>query len=255
MTRPTRIARIPPARVLLEIDQPYSNHNGGDLAFGPDGYLYIATGDGGSGGDPLGNAQNLRSLLGKILRLDVDRSRHGLPYAIPEDNPFYGNTGGIREEIYAYGLRNPWRIAFDRETGELWAADVGQSAMEEIDIVEKGRNYGWNVMEGSLCFRTLRCDRDGLTLPVWEYAPEGGGASVTGGYVYRGNEIPALRGQYVFADFIDGRIWTLRRDERGGAKVRLLDTRIGGITSFGEDEAGELYAALYDGRVLRLAAP
>lgn len=241
-------------RVLLKIGQPYSNHNGGDMAFGPDGYLYIATGDGGSGGDPQGYAQNRKSLLGKILRLDVDGRSADLPYAIPADNPFYGNKEGYREEIYAYGLRNPWRISFDRETGELWAADVGQSDVEEIDVITAGGNYGWNRMEGSTCFKARECDRDGLVMPVWEYAPEGRGASITGGYVYRGDAIPALRGWYVFADFMDGRMWTLLPGDGTEPRVALLEMRVPGITSFGEDEAGELFATLFDGKVMRLVA-
>jgi len=242
-------------RVLLEIGQPFSNHNGGDLAFGPDGYLYIATGDGGSGGDPQGNAQNLKSLLGKILRIDVDRSEGSRPYAIPADNPFRGNSEGIREEIYAYGLRNPWRISFDRTTGELWAADVGQNAREEIDIITSGGNYGWNIMEGSLCYGSSGCDPSGLVPPVWEYEPEGRGASITGGYVYRGNEIPALRGRYIFADFVDGRFFTLLLRKGAEPLFTESDSRIPGITSFGEGEAGELYMTLHDGTVMRILAP
>ncbi|OUN01238.1 MAG: hypothetical protein BAA02_13500 [Paenibacillaceae bacterium ZCTH02-B3] len=241
--------------ILLEFDQPYQNHNGGQLAFGADGYLYIATGDGGSAGDPQGNGQNLKTLLGKILRIDVDRQSGSLNYAIPPDNPFAGNRDGYREEIYAYGLRNPWRFSFDPATGRLWAADVGQNAMEEIDIIEKGRNYGWNVMEGSLCFNPRSgCRQDGLTLPVWEYPPLGGrgGASVTGGYVYRGKEIPELQGKYVFADYMDGRMWVLEYDGSGPARATELDIRQQGISSFGVDENGELYACVLDGKILRI---
>ncbi|HEY8529073.1 MAG TPA: PQQ-dependent sugar dehydrogenase [Paenibacillaceae bacterium] len=241
--------------ILLEFNQPYPNHNGGQLAFGPDGYLYIATGDGGSGGDPQGNGQNLKTLLGKILRIDVDGRSGNLNYAIPPDNPFAGNRDGYREEIYAYGLRNPWRFSFDPATGWLWAADVGQNAMEEIDIIEKGRNYGWNVMEGSLCFNPRSgCKKDGLTLPIWEYPPlrGSGGASVTGGYVYRGKEIPELVGKYVFADFVDGRMWVLEYDGSGPARATELDIRQPDISSFGVDENGELYACILDGKIMRI---
>ena len=241
--------------VLMEFDQPYPNHNGGQLAFGPDGYLYIATGDGGSGGDPQGNGQNLKTLLGKILRIDVDRQSGSRNYAIPPDNPFAGNRDGSREEIYAYGLRNPWRFSFDPATGWLWAADVGQNAVEEIDIIENGRNYGWNVMEGSLCHNPRTgCKTDGFTLPVWEYQPLGGsgGASVTGGYVYRGKEIPELAGKYVFSDFMDGRMWVLEYDGKSPARVTELDIRQPEISSFGVDERGELYACILDGKIKRI---
>jgi len=237
-------------RILLEFSQPYQNHNGGELAFGPDGHLYIATGDGGSAGDPQGNAQNVRSWLGKILRIDVDGRADGKPYAVPLDNPFYGNAEGALEEIYAYGLRNPWRFSFDPATGMLWAADVGQDRREEINIIEKGGNYGWNVMEGTSCFRAASCEADRYIAPVFEYEPEDR-ASVTGGYVYRGRGIPGLVGHYVFADFMDGRVWTLDADGDLQAKEHE-NLRMPGITSFGTDEDGELYACLYDGRILRL---
>ncbi len=241
--------------ILLTIKQPFSNHNGGEIAFGEDGYLYIATGDGGSGGDPQGNGQNLESLLGKILRINVDSSNGSHTYTIPADNPFYKNKDGFREEIYAYGLRNPWRFSFDRETGKLWAADVGQNSVEEIDIIENGHNYGWNTMEGSLCFKPKQgCEQANLTSPVWEYNPESGGASITGGYVYRGKEIPSLVGKYIFADFVDGRIWTLSYDDANRAVAEMLELKEFNITSFGEDEAGELYACLYDGRIVRLSS-
>ena len=240
-------------RVLLEFDQPYANHNGGQLAFGPDGYLYIATGDGGSAGDPHGNGQNLKTLLGKILRIDADRRDGNLPYAIPADNPFAGNRERYREEIYAYGFRNPWRFSFDPETGRLWAADVGQNSVEEIDIVEKGKNYGWNVTEGSRCFKPREnCRKDGIVLPIWEYEPLGGGASVTGGFVYRGEDIPGLKGKYVVADFVDGRMWTLDYDGQSQAVATLLEWTQPGISSFGVDERGELYACLLEGKILQI---
>ncbi|MEX0771394.1 MAG: PQQ-dependent sugar dehydrogenase, partial [Balneolaceae bacterium] len=170
--------------VILSYDQPFWNHNGGQIAFGPDGYLYIAVGDGGSGGDPQGHGQDRTTLLGTILRIDVDRQEDGNNYAIPADNPFAGNTQGYREEIFAYGLRNPWRFSFDAETGRLWTGDVGQNAYEEIDVVENGGNYGWNIMEGNHCFEpSTGCDREGLELPVWDYSQESGDKSITGGFV------------------------------------------------------------------------
>ncbi|MCP5150994.1 MAG: PQQ-dependent sugar dehydrogenase [Chromatiales bacterium] len=229
------------ARVLLTFAQPFTNHNGGDIAFGPDGYLYIATGDGGSGGDPLGAGQDLTTLLGKILRIDVDGA---LPYAIPPGNPFVGQPSA-RAEIWAYGLRNPWRIAFDRLTGDLWIADVGQNQWEEVNLeprgIAGGRNYGWNVMEGTHCFApSSGCDQSGLVLPVIEY-DHSLGCSVTGGYRYRGSALPQRAGTYLFADYCSGRIWGATPGPAGSwLTEQLLDTALG-ITSFGEDEAGELY--------------
>lgn len=241
--------------VLLEFNQPYANHNGGQLDFGPDGYLYIGAGDGGSAGDPQGNGQNLKTLLGKILRIDVNKTSGGRHYAIPKDNPFIGNKKMIKEEIYAYGLRNPWRFSFDLPTGRLWAADVGQNRVEEIDLIVKGKNYGWSIMEGSSCYKPQKnCSKSGITLPIWEYNPQDGGASVTGGYVYRGKLIPALQGKYLFADFIDGRVWSLDYDGKKKPKAELLKLRQANITSFGVDEAGEIYACLYDGHIVRLTA-
>ena len=238
-------------QVLLEFDQPYSNHNGGQLAFGPDGYLYIAVGDGGSGGDPLGHGQNLRTLLGTILRIDVDRTAAGLDYAIPPDNPFAENMQGYREEIYAYGLRNPWRISFDADTGQWWTGDVGQNAFEEIDIITKGSNYGWNIMEGMHCYRTSTCDQSALELPVWEYSQENGDRSVTGGYVYRGVAVPQLLGRYIYADFVSGRIWALDLSQSDNPKnILLMETDIG-ISSFGVDAQNELYACGFDGKIYR----
>ncbi|MBI4427748.1 MAG: PQQ-dependent sugar dehydrogenase [Ignavibacteriales bacterium] len=239
--------------VILEINQPYSNHNGGGLAFGPDGYLYIGTGDGGSGGDPDNRAQNNADLLGKFLRLNIDSSHAGKNYAIPPDNPLVGNTTGYREEIFAWGLRNPWRFSFDSVTGWLWAADVGQSAWEEIDIIEKGKNYGWRIMEGFRCYNPpTGCDQTGLTLPVWEYGHNAtGGFSVTGGYVYRGSVIPALQGKYVYADFGSGRIWFLSYDGTNPASNELFKESGLGISSFGLDESGELYLTAFDGKVYK----
>ena len=240
-------------RRLIEFKQPYSNHNGGELAFGPDGYLYIASGDGGSGGDPHGHGQNLQSWLGKILRIDVNKTEGTKGYSIPLDNPFVGNDQGNFEEIYAYGLRNPWRFSFDSATGLLYAADVGQNKLEEINIIHNGGNYGWNTMEGSSCYKpSNNCDRTGLTMPIYEYKPDSR-ASITGGYVYRGNEIAALQGKYIFADFIDGRMWALtyEADQAEGTAIEL-DLNQPSITSFGTDEAGEIYICLHNGTILRL---
>lgn len=239
--------------ILMTFQQPYQNHNGGQLAFGPDdGYLYIATGDGGSGGDPHGNAQNRETLLGKILRIDVDNKDPGLNYAIPPDNPFTGNTEGYREEIYAYGLRNPWRFSFDPLTNRLWAADVGQNTIEEIDLIEKGGNYGWNIMEGSLCFNPpAGCDSAGLELLVYEYGHQLG-QSITGGFIYHGEELPILQGAYIYSDFISGTIWGLWYEE-GKEPVNFVLSESGlNISSFGVDEDYELYLTAFDGKIYRL---
>lgn len=226
--------------VIFEIGQPYHNHNGGQIAFGPDGYLYIGLGDGGSAGDPLGNGQDTSTLLGSILRIDVSNATPRQPYAIPPDNPF-ADSGG-RSEIWAYGLRNPWRFSFDRETGDLWAGDVGQNQWEEIDIIERGGNYGWNILEGNHCFRPREgCDREGAIPPVWEYSLDGAPCSVIGGYVYRGDAIPWLRGAYVYGDFCSGKVYGLRYE--GGQVTEhkeLADTGLR-IMSFAQDHAGELY--------------
>lgn len=228
---------------LVMVPQPYSNHNGGMLAFGPDGYLYIATGDGGAGGDPGNRGQSPDTLLGKILRIDVDR---GDPYGIPPDNPFAGQESG--REIFALGFRNPWRFSFDRQTGRLWAADVGQNRWEEIDVVEAGNNYGWRVMEGAHCFQPSRgCAMAGLTLPVAEYRNQSPHCAVTGGYVYRGKRLEFLRGTYVFGDYCSGRIMGLI----DGQPHVLLASGLR-ISSFGEDEAGELYVVDHGGGIYRI---
>ena len=239
-------------KILLRMDDPFSNHNGGWLEFGRDGFLYIATGDGGSGGDPLRNGQSLRTLLGKILRIDIDE---GSPYGIPPDNPFV-NRSGARKEIWAYGLRNPWRNSFDRTTGDLWIGDVGQSGLEEIDVRASGKggaNFGWNVMEGSRCFNSSSCDRSDLVLPISEY-PTQDGCAVTGGYVYRGSAFPKLVGAYFYADYCNGRIFALdaaKGLQRETGERRLLDTELS-ISSFGEDETGDLYVIGHGGTVHRL---
>jgi glucose/arabinose dehydrogenase len=237
-------------RILLIVNQPFANHNAGQLAFGPDGMLYFGLGDGGSGGDPLGNGQNLQTLLGKMLRIDVDHTAGTKPYAIPADNPFA--SGGGLQEIWAYGFRNPWRFSFDNATGRLFVADVGQDAFEEIDIVTKGANYGWNIMEGSHCFNpSSGCNMSGLTLPIIDYA-HSEGDTVIGGYLYRGSLIPALQGAYIFGDFSNGKVWMLQETTPGSwTRTQLLSTGKP-ISSFGRDEAGELYAVDYSGSVLQV---
>ena len=239
-------------QVLLRVTQPYSNHNGGDLAFGPDGFLYVALGDGGAGGDPQNNAQNRSVLLGKILRVNVDTSGGELPYGIPPDNPFAGNASGWREEIFAYGLRNPWRFSFDPVTGFLWCGDVGQGAREEIDLIANGNNYGWHIMEGMLCYSpSSGCDMTGLTLPVWDYDRASGG-SITGGYVYRGQRLPDLVGYYVYGDFVSGRIWALEYGGPGSVTNVALDTTGAySLSAFGIDEAGDLFCCTLGGEIFR----
>jgi len=240
--------------VLLQVNQPYRNHNGGQLAFGPDGYLCIALGDGGSAGDPQNNGQNKSSLLGKILRLDVNCTSDNKNYCIPTDNPFAGNTQGFKEEIYAYGLRNPWRFSFDPVTGWLWAGDVGQDLWEEIDIIEKGKNYGWRIMEGNHCYKSSTCDTSGLTLPIWEYGHDNqGGCSITGGYVYRGKKFPELYGKYLYGDYCSGRIWTLSYDGVNPAKNTLLLKEDINISSFGIDKDNEIYICDLNGKIYKLA--
>ncbi len=240
--------------VLLTIAQPYSNHNGGQLAFGPDGMLWIGTGDGGSAGDPQGYSQNPGTLLGKLLRLDVSAP---VGYAVPADNPFV-NEPAARGEIWALGVRNPWRFSFDRARGDLYVADVGQSRFEEVTVIEAtdagGRNLGWNVMEGFECFEADQCDRTGLTLPAAVYS-HADGCSVTGGFVYRGTAEPELDGRYVFADFCSGRLWALMAAGPDGWWLAEVGRHDGAIAAFGEDESGELYAVdLAAGTLLRVTA-
>ena len=249
---------------IMVIPQPYSNHNGGHLVFGPDGYLYIGVGDGGSANDPQGHGQNRSTLLGTILRIDVSTIDSEGRYAVPPDNPFVGAGGGVREEVWAYGLRNPWRFNFDLATGDLWAADVGQNAWEEVDIIQPGLNYGWNVMEGAHCFaggRSLssllrrgpgECDQDGLELPVVEYDREGG-CSITGGYVYRGARLPSLAGAYVYGDFCSGKIWAVRMEDGAVTEHRLLVDSDLRLAAFGEGPEGELYMLSFDEKIYRLA--
>ena len=240
--------------IILTVEQPFINHNGGQLAFGPDGYLYVGLGDGGSGGDPFNNGQKTNTLLGKILRIDVESGE--TPYAIPDDNP-YVNNPDYRPEIWALGLRNPWRFSFDRGTGDLYIADVGQDLYEEVNYQPAkssgGENYGWRIMEGFHCFESPNCDTTGLTLPVWEY-DHSVGCSITGGFVYRGSAFPDMAGIYFYGDYCSGRIWGLRKTAGGWENEQLLDTSFF-ITSFGQDEAGEIYALdLKNGGVHRLVS-
>ena len=241
--------------ILFEINQPYNNHNGGQLAFGPDGYLYIALGDGGSAGDPKNNGQNKSTLLGKILRIDVNCTSENKRYCIPPDNPLKRNTQGYKEEIYACGLRNPWRFSFDPVTGLLWAGDVGQDLWEEIDIIEKGKNYGWGIMEGNHCFNPPSdCNTSGITTPIWEYGHDDqGGCSITGGYVYRGTKFPELYGKYIYADFCSGRIWVLHYDGKNPVSNTLLLTENINISSFGIDKNNEIYICDLNGKIYTLA--
>ncbi len=240
-------------QVIMEVGQPFSNHNGGMIAFGPDGYLYVGLGDGGSAGDPRRNGQDTTTVLGTILRIDVSSVAPGGTYAIPPDNPFAGATDGSRPEIWAYGLRNPWRFSFDRDTGDLWAGDVGQNRWEEIDLIKPGLNYGWNVMEGFHFYSPLAAEDKQLEPPVVEYEnANSGGCSVTGGYVYRGSRLPTLVGAYIYGDFCSGRIWAIRYD---GSEVtefaELVDSDLS-ISSFGEDQSGELYILSFNGRIYEL---
>jgi glucose/arabinose dehydrogenase len=250
-----RGGRADPAtrRDVLFVEQPYANHNGGNLAFGPDGYLYIGLGDGGSGGDPHGNGQSLATLLGKMLRIDPVPSGDRA-YRIPADNPFVGRDGA-RPEIWAYGLRNPWRYSFDRLTDDLWIGDVGQSAWEEVDVQRAsspgGENYGWNRMEGDHRYDDADPPADAVP-PVFEYSHDDGGCVVTGGYVYRGESIPDLVGAYVFADFCIGELEAIRAEGKRVVEHRVLGPVVPNISSFGEDARGELYAMSLDGSLYRL---
>jgi glucose/arabinose dehydrogenase len=235
-------------QVLLTLEQPFENHNGGSVVFGPGGFLYLGLGDGGSGGDPLGNAQNLSVLFGKLLRIDIDSSS---PYAIPPSNPFAG--GGARPEIYAYGLRNPWRFSFDRATGDLWLADVGQSAWEEVDRIQPGANYGWNHREGAHCYPPGTGSCPGAFIdPIVEYS-HAEGISITGGFVYRGTALPQLVGRYVYGDFGSGNIWSV---PAAGPFTATLIARGANISSFGEGTDGELYVAnIVAGEISKIVPP
>ena len=247
------------ASIVLTVAQPFANHNGGQIAFGPDGFLYIGLGDGGSGGDPGDRAQDLGELLGKLLRIDVDG---GAPYAVPAGNPFatnapcvqgFGNGNAPCPEIFAWGLRNPWRFSFDAVTGKLWAGDVGQGEWEEIDVIEAGENYGWNVREGAHCFNPPNGCATTYTDPITEY-DHSLGASITGGYVYRGSAIPDLVGWYVFADFISGRLFAIPEDSVAGVTPVELSATGLSIASLGEATDGELYIVHYGGTIHQITA-
>jgi len=227
--------------VLLTYNQPYSNHNGGSINFGSDGYLYIALGDGGSGGDPQNQGQQTNTLLGKILRIDVNNPSGGKNYGIPGTNPFAGGVGGL-PEIFAYGLRNPWRTSFDSETGELWVGDVGQNIWEEVDVVSVGGNYGWRVMEGEVCYNAGSCNTAGKILPLHVY-DHGVGQSITGGYVYRGTLAPEISGKYIFADYNVGIVWSMTFDPNDKYQNTVAQEFSGAFrpSAFGVDRCNELF--------------
>jgi glucose/arabinose dehydrogenase len=226
-------------RVLLEVSQPFPNHKGGQIGFGPDGFLYVALGDGGSARDPMGHGQDLSTLLGSILRIDVSGNA---AYSSPPDNPFAGRQDAAAE-IWAYGLRNPWRFSFDLQTGDMWAADVGQNSREEIDVITKGGNYGWAIMEGTQCLGGGNgCNQNGLIPPLFDYAAAGGNCAVTGGFVYRGQAIAGLRGAYVYADYCSGLLWALRRQgNTAGEQAQIAEADFL-ISSFAQGNDGEIYA-------------
>ena len=236
-------------KILLEIEQPWGNHNGGTVAFGQDGMLYLSIGDGGAANDPMNHAQNLGTLLGSVIRIDPSGADGDLPYAIPADNPFVDQKDA-RPEIWAYGLRNIWRMSFDRETGKLWAGDVGQNKYEEVDVVESGGNYGWRIREGFHAFRADESAPEGVELvdPIVEY-PRGDGISITGGHVYRGSAKPAAAGTYLYADYRSGRIWGIRAEDgklaKGPDQVARMRNSL--IASFGEDADGEIWICTFEG--------
>jgi glucose/arabinose dehydrogenase len=249
------VANAGSEQVVLSVGQPASNHNAGMVAFGPDGYLYVALGDGGGGGDPFDNGQDRTTLLGSLLRIDIDG---GTPYAIPSTNP-YASSQTFRQEIWSYGLRNPWRFSFDRLTGDLYIGDVGQNAREEIDVQPAssmgGENYGWNIMEGNICFSpSTGCNQSGLTLPALDYT-HAIGCSVTGGYVYRGSAIPAIQGRYFYGDFCGGWIRSFLYQNGQVSEETQWLTGVGSITSFGEDALGELYVTVSSGSVYKIQSP
>ena len=238
--------------IIIEINQPFSNHNGGQVVFGPDGFFYIGMGDGGWGGDPYNYGQDLTTLLGAMLRIDVDTMTVSSNYGIPEDNPFTADTLGYRDEIYAYGFRNPWRFSFDSATNACWIADVGQDAYEEIDILEYGGNYGWNIMEGFNCYNpSTNCDTAGLVLPIYTY-DHSIGESITGGFVYRGTLVPDIYGKYIYADFEYGDVWSLEYDGENSSEVIALgDLGPYSVASFGVDQQDELYICSFDGKIYK----
>ena len=236
--------------IILRVNQPYSNHNGGQIIFGPDGYLYIGLGDGGAAGDPLGHGQNGKTLLGSILRINVQNTTIKNPYLIPHDNPFINNNN-FRNEIWAYGLRNPWRMSFDHESGKLFVGDVGQNEFEEINIIEKGGNYGWNIMEGKHCYSeiNINCNKTKFISPILEYSHKEG-CSITGGYVYHGS-INSIQNQYIFSDFCSGIIWTINLENNEYIKNQIAVGPFK-ISSFGEDEKKEMYVLSLDGQIYKI---
>lgn len=249
----TTVADATSGTIILTFPQPYTNHNGGDLNFGPDGYLYISTGDGGSGGDPLDNGQNKTNLLGKILRIDVNVA---FPYGIPSGNPFADGQGGNADEIWSYGLRNPWRFSFDRQTGDIWIADVGQNAYEEIDFEPSesagGINYGWRCYEGNHTYNSTNClPSSSYTFPVYEYA-HSEGCSVTGGYVYRGNTFPILQGCYLYTDYCTGKIWSLKNNGTNWVNEQLFQDASARFSTFGENKDGELFIGDANGKLYQI---
>jgi glucose/arabinose dehydrogenase len=258
---PSSPDRIDPAteHLLLFVKQPFANHNGGAVIFGPDGFLYVSLGDGGSGGDPQGNGQSLKTLLGKILRIDIDTQTAGRAYGIPADNPYADGADGGLAEIWLWGLRNPWRMSFDRATGDLWIGDVGQNEWEEIDVQRAGApggtNFGWNRMEGSHCFSPPSgCEEPSLVLPQAEYGHDQG-CTVIGGDVDRGTAQPLLAGGYVFADYCSGRVWAIDPSVDGLREPTVVAETGHNFSAFGEDEAGELYAVdISEGTLLRVTA-
>lgn len=239
--------------LLLRFYQPYDNHNGGSLQFGKDGYLYIGVGDGGAWGDPFDNGQNKKSLLGKILRIDVDATSKG-NYGIPADNPFVGDPDGAAEEIFAYGLRNPWRMSVDTETGALWVGDVGQNKREEIDVIVKGGNYGWRLKESIDCYKPNKnCEVPDLIDPILDLPQDKGEHSVTGGFVYRGKKWPELYGKYVFGDYVSRRIFAFTFRNGKAVKNEILTENVGNISSFGVDENQEILICDHaSGKILML---
>ena len=237
---------------VLEIAQPFANHNGGAIRFGPDGMLYLGFGDGGSGGAPMGNGQNLGALLGKIIRIDLRNASTSQPYAVPSDNPFVGRAGA-RGEIWAYGFRNPWRMTFDAATGALWVGDVGQDAVEEIDIVTRGGNFGWNVTEGDRCYKpSSGCDRSGLVAPVVTYTHTAGRCSVVGGTIYRGTKVPAISGSYIYGDTCSGEVWAI--NPTNPRTPVLIASGVPALSSFGVDAEGEITLLSFGKSISRITS-
>ena len=240
--------------IILEVNQPAGNHNSGMIDFGPDGMFYVSFGDGGGGGDPGEHGQDPTTLLGAMLRIDPRNPPMGQTYAIPADNPMVGQGGGVREEIWAYGFRNPWRWSFDRDSGALWLGDVGQGAREEVDLVSRGSNYGWDVYEGNASFENPSdLPASQFAGPVIDYGRDQG-QSITGGYVYRGQDVPSLSGWYVYGDYGSGRIWALRWNGTA-VEINAEIQNVPAISSFGEDERGELYVVSHNGSIWRLLEP